>query len=236
MSTSQGISLLPCTPTDFPTLAALESVVFYHDEFSIVAFGPERASAENLAIRTQGFHKTLEPESQKSTEYFKAVNESGEIVGWSSWSFVHGGKNGEGDGVWSGKGEKLVKKDIEEDSGGWGVSANVRFCEEVFLVADEWMVESTKGEPYAKLNVLIVSPSLQRRGIGTLMLSEGLKEVDRRGLQCVLGASPEGAGLYEKIGFKEVGSMELKLWEYEGGEGMGMTRHGVMHRPAVVVK
>jgi hypothetical protein len=48
----------------------------------------------------------------------------------------------------------------------------------------------------------------------------------------VLGASPEGYGLYERYGFKETGMMELKLWEYEGGEGMGSTSHGVMHRAA----
>ena len=82
-----GITLSPCTPTDFPALAALESTVFYHDEFSIVAFGPERASAENLAIRTRGLRRTLEPDSQKSTEYFKAVDGGGEIVGWSSVSY-----------------------------------------------------------------------------------------------------------------------------------------------------
>jgi hypothetical protein len=67
------------------------------------------------------------------------------------------------------------------------------------------------------------------------LLSEGLKEVDAKGLQCVLGASPEGYALYERYGFKEVGMMELKLWEYDGGGGLGTSTHGVMHR-AVQVK
>jgi hypothetical protein len=61
-------------------------------------------------------------------------------------------------------------------------------------------------------------------------MEEGLKEVDRLGLQCVLGASPEGEGLYKKYGFEEVEVMELKLWEYEGGEGMGIARHGKCFR------
>jgi ribosomal protein S18 acetylase RimI-like enzyme len=78
----------------------------------------------------------------------------------------------------------------------------------------------------AELGTIVVSPECQRQGIGNLLMQEGLKEVDRLGLQCVLGASPEGEGLYKKYGFEEVEVMELKLWEYEGGEGMGIARHG----------
>jgi len=58
-----------------------------------------------------------------------------------------------------------------------------------------------------------------------LLLTEGLKEVDALGLQCVLGASPEGEELYKRFGFEEVAAKDLKLEEYEGGEGMGVARH-----------
>jgi len=67
-------------------------------------------------------------------------------------------------------------------------------------------------------------------GIGTKLLEEGLREVDDLGLQCVLGASKEGKGLYTKYGFTDFAVLELKLWEYEGGEGMGVDHHVVMHR------
>lgn len=76
-----------------------------------------------------------------------------------------------------------------------------------------------------ELYVLVVSPEYQRQGIGSLLLAEGLGKVDELGLQCVLGASPEGVELYRRFGFEEVAARELKLWEYEGGEGMGVTRH-----------
>lgn len=64
------------------------------------------------------------------------------------------------------------------------------------------------------------------------MLGEGLRAVDEEGLQAVLGASPEGVGLYRKFGFVETRTTEWKLWEYEGGEGMGRTKHVVMWRPS----
>jgi len=84
----------------------------------------------------------------------------------------------------------------------------------------------------SELGMLIVSPDCQRRGIGTKVLSEGLREVDDLGLQCVLAASKEGLGLYKRFGFVEFEVMTLKLWEYEGGEGFGLDNHVVMHRPA----
>jgi ribosomal protein S18 acetylase RimI-like enzyme len=84
----------------------------------------------------------------------------------------------------------------------------------------------------AELNTLVVSPKCQRMGIGTKLLEEGLREVDEAGLQAVLGASPDGEGLYKKFGFKEFEIMDIKLWEYEGGEECGIARHVVMHRPA----
>jgi ribosomal protein S18 acetylase RimI-like enzyme len=76
-----------------------------------------------------------------------------------------------------------------------------------------------------------VSPDYQRRGIGKMLMEDGLKEADKLGLQTVLGASKQGLGLYKKYGFTEFETMEIKLWEYEGGQGMGTDRHVVMHRP-----
>ena len=62
-------------------------------------------------------------------------------------------------------------------------------------------------------------------------MSDGLKEVDRLNLQCVLASSKEGLGLYKKVGFVEVERLKLRLWEYEGGEGFGLEDHIIMWRP-----
>lgn len=81
--------------------------------------------------------------------------------------------------------------------------------------------------------MLAVLPECQRMGLGAMMLEEGLREADRRGLQSILGASPYGIGLYRRHGYVDFEAMELKLWEYERGKGMGLAKHVVMHRPAV---
>ena len=163
-----GITLVPATANDLPTLAKVESIVFIDDEFSKVAFGPQKDTPENLAIRVRGLVKTLQPDPQKTTHYFKALSGE-EIVGWSSWSFVTPTPRTEeaGDGERRKERdreevERLGKADInpEEANDGWGVSANVKFCEDVFLVADEWMVGSTHGLPYASKPCLSTPPSI----------------------------------------------------------------------------
>lgn len=93
---------------------------------------------------------------------------------------------------------------------------------------------------HAELRTLAVEPAYQRRGIGSKLMEQGLAEADRLGLQCILGASPEGEGLYERYGFRLVEVMGFKLWEYEGGgeERMkgNIARHVVMRRPPQVDK
>ncbi|RDL37592.1 uncharacterized protein BP5553_05025 [Venustampulla echinocandica] len=245
------ITLRPISgPEDFLTLARVESDAFYNDPFSIVAFGPLRASEENLALRAKGLAKTLNDTKddkgrEKQWKYIQAVKKMGdcqgdgeEVVGWACWCFVtgKGGATEQGNGIEKEKEVKAgtaIKSEKEKpEPNPWGVSANAKFCEDVYLPSDQWMLDSCGGNEYVKLSALIVAPEYQRKGIGTMLLEAGLKEADAGALQCVLGASPEGEGLYRRYGFKQVMNMDLKLWEYEGGEGLGTTTHGVMHRPA----
>ncbi|CAG8976486.1 hypothetical protein HYALB_00005983, partial [Hymenoscyphus albidus] len=218
------ITLLPILPQDLPSLAHLESLVFKHDPFSITAFGPLKDSAENLALRVRGLERSCrvnKGEGGRWARGWKAVvGEGEEVVGWCEWSF-----DGEGDGDGEGKGDGEGDGEEEEEEIGWGISADIKFCEDVFGKADEWMRECTHENPYAKLHTLIIHPAYQRLGIGTRLLQQGLEEVDRLHLQCVLGASPEGKGLYERFGFSEVRRMEIKLEEYVNGRGLGMVGH-----------
>ncbi len=63
-----------------------------------------------------------------------------------------------------------------------------------------------------------------------MLLAEGLKEVDALGLQCVLGASPEGRNLYKRFGFEDFSIHVLHMSRFEGGEGMEDDEHVVMYR------
>lgn len=72
--------------------------------------------------------------------------------------------------------------------------------------------------------------------MGTKLLREGLKEADHLGLQSILAASREGEDLYKRYGFVEHHVMVLELSRYAGGEGMGVARHCIMHRPVQTIQ
>jgi hypothetical protein len=73
---------------------------------------------------------------------------------------------------------------------------------------------------------------MQRCGVGSKLLDDGLQEADAAGLQTVLAASDAGEPLYKKNGFLEYKRFYLNLSDYKGGERKGISRHVIMNRPA----
>lgn len=61
-------------------------------------------------------------------------------------------------------------------------------------------------------------PKYGRQGCGAQLVQWGLDRADREGKTAVLSASPQGFGLYKKLGYKEVDRCNIQLGEY-GGEG-----------------
>lgn len=64
--------------------------------------------------------------------------------------------------------------------------------------------EITGGRPHWYLELLSIKKEYQRKGIGRMLVEWGLERADAEGVECALAATPEGKGLYEKYGFKEV--------------------------------
>lgn len=243
MATSD-IRLAPVEPGDYTALARLEALAFGDDEFSRVAFGPQRLDDEILEVRGKEMLASIKRNSDgEVTKHVKAVR-GDETVGFAGWVTVWP----ESGGVGIYKKMEVEKKDENEDGEKKvGTVGNEKLSNDLFVPGDGYMAVSCHGGAYhsmyscllqkykltiSELFILVVSPECQRQGIGTILLEDGLKEADELGLQCVLGASPEGLGLYKKHGFSEFKNMSLNLWEYEGGEGMGVVDHCIMHRPA----
>ena len=64
---------------------------------------------------------------------------------------------------------------------------------------------------------------------GRMLLDWGVDEADRLGLPCWLQSTPQGVGLYRKVGFVDVGNMDIDMSKF-GGEGT--YRYSCMIRPA----
>jgi ribosomal protein S18 acetylase RimI-like enzyme len=68
-----------------------------------------------------------------------------------------------------------------------------------------------------ELESLSISPSYQRRGIGTQLLTAWLALVEKTGAReagAYLQASKVGKGLYEKFGWKDAGVMEMDFSQW----------------------
>ncbi|KAK0119595.1 hypothetical protein ONS95_011035 [Cadophora gregata] len=72
--------------------------------------------------------------------------------------------------------------------------------------------------PCFVLEQLATAPSHQRRGIGAGLVRHGLEKADQQCMTCYLSGAPLGVPLYRKLGFEEVGKLEIPLSEF-GGSG-----------------
>lgn len=88
----------------------------------------------------------------------------------------------------------------------------------------------TMGEvPYITLRMLAVHPNHQRRGVGSVLLKNGLTKADQLGLPVYLDSALMGKSLYERHGFETKSEMPLNCLDY-GGRSDG--KHWLMVRPA----
>lgn len=70
-----------------------------------------------------------------------------------------------------------------------------------------------------KQYTVITAVDYQRRGIGSRLVNVGLEKADKEGVEVYLSGSPMGVPVYQKLGFEEVGRLEIPLQEFGGKEG-----------------
>ncbi|EPS39558.1 hypothetical protein H072_6700 [Dactylellina haptotyla CBS 200.50] len=73
-----------------------------------------------------------------------------------------------------------------------------------FASTDEELAALPGFEKYLHLNILVVDPSYQRRGIGEALVKWGVEKVKRENMPAALEASRAGKRVYSKCGFQEL--------------------------------
>jgi ribosomal protein S18 acetylase RimI-like enzyme len=74
------------------------------------------------------------------------------------------------------------------------------------------------GEGVASVQYVVTLPEVRRRGIGTAMTSQVLRDAHALGYKvAVLTASPDGIGSYRRLGFREF--CRVRRYEWEPSEG-----------------
>ena len=95
-----------------------------------------------------------------------------------------------------------------------------------------WETKCTAGTEYMALQALAVHPENQGQGVGRKLVEWVLGKADVKGMACWAHASPASAGLYERLGFKEMGRSEYDLGAWCAGEVQGDYTFRYMLRPA----
>jgi len=73
------------------------------------------------------------------------------------------------------------------------------------------MFDEVYGEKQLNLMVLATHPDDQRRGAGTALVEWGKHEARDEGLTVTLFPSPQGLKLYQRLGFRGVGSARTQV-------------------------
>jgi GNAT superfamily N-acetyltransferase len=109
-------------------------------------------------------------------------------------------------------------------------NANLELCEHYFGLLDDAMNEAMAGKRHFLMAILVVSPEYQRMGVGKALLESGLREADKEQVETWIDSLLQGLGLYKKLGWKEVGNIDIDLGKW-GGEKGKIRRIVCMVRP-----
>ncbi|KAK1141715.1 hypothetical protein N8T08_008813 [Aspergillus melleus] len=208
-TTRPQISLcpIPATHTAARALATLHNAAFATDTFLELMYGPLDEEVDSFASDmvnimrgdpTARFTQAVVTTTSSDTE-----TEHATLVGWSWWNIYQDRQSY----------LRAAKEDKERamkvPSTALNPAAYLDWKAEVVEKRERWIENSINlgtdgGSGVAILQVLVIHPDYQNRGIGTQLLNHGLEEVEQLKLPAWLEASDEGVHVYMKCGFRDV--------------------------------
>lgn len=154
----------------------------------------------------------------------KVVTSEGLTVGWACWAFS--GFEYDGENVSAKVGQPVKAEDSAQEVGRGeaGKEKMMSRIEELEAITGAsmgdwqerlWQERLTPpGSKYVILVAIPVLPAYQRQGVGSALIRWGTNIADEEGVYCWVFSSNQGWVAFQKLGFGEVGRLEVELDEF----------------------
>ncbi|KAF2483301.1 acyl-CoA N-acyltransferase [Neohortaea acidophila] len=183
--------LRPIEEDDFARVVEIYYIAFADNPLSLATI-PRTPASRKFFDAVMG-HALKHPTVYHN---IKAVSRStGETVGIGLWIAPKTAMS-----------EASALPDIQPPEG-----SDVELFNKSFEVWGKRQSELMQDRPFWKLDVLGVLPEYQGRGIGKLLIQYGIDRADEQGIEAYLDASPKGAPVYERVGFRGSHLVEFEI-------------------------
>lgn len=199
---------------DFVRMAAIEEAAFANDRLMQMIFPPGGASP---STEEKGANLRKSREDDPSNYYVKATSvATGEMVAWLKYHLY----------------DDLSREHLPYPKE-LPPGCNEPLLKTAFGDLKERREKATKGKQYGFVLVLVTVPAWHRRGVGRKLLQGYLDLVDEKAWDSWIDASPAGIGLYEKLGWKEMGRAVVDLGDFGGEKGQMEETAGMIRKAKV---
>ncbi|KAI4188895.1 MAG: hypothetical protein L6R41_001829 [Letrouitia leprolyta] len=216
--------VLPAEPSDIPEIAVIHHDAFAEDPIVGLLMPDVKPDLKN-EYDLQYYKKTFANAHLTGSVMHKAVDtETGKIVAFAKWVYPY-----------TLTPEQKTEKEKLDLSRSYPEGTNVELYEDFFKQLDakrelytneekDYWEENprvTRPAHPPVLHILVVAPQYQRRGLGTLLIREGLAAADRDSAQTYVEASAKGLALYQRHGWEIMDSIKMDMTPH-GGNGIAV--------------
>ncbi|KAI4152622.1 MAG: hypothetical protein L6R39_001757 [Caloplaca ligustica] len=203
-----AFQLLPSEPSDVPEIADIHHEAFKDDPILGQLMRDVPLDRKHDYDR-KFFEKAFAQAPFMGSVFHKVVDtDTGKIVAYARWKYPYT--------LTPAQAAEKAQLDLSRS---YPEGTNVELYEEFFRQLDAKRKKFCDDEKDYFLHILIVAPGYQRRGLGSMLIREGLAHADRDNARAYVEASAKGLGLYKKFGWKPVGEITMDMTSH-GGKGV----------------
>ncbi|KAL8789430.1 MAG: hypothetical protein Q9213_001187 [Squamulea squamosa] len=200
--------VLPAEASDIPDIVAVHQAAWVDDPI-VGRLMPDVDPKAKYDYDLDFYQKRFDSKTLTGSVMHKVVDtDTGKLVAYARWKYPY-----------TLTPEQQAEKDKLDLGRSYPPGTNEELYEQFFGRIDTLRQKYLDEEKEYFLHILIVSPEYQRKGLGTMLIREGLAAADRDNARTYIEASPKGLGLYKKHGWKEVDEIVMDMRPH-GGTGM----------------